>query len=129
MIPKKFFWEENHYFGSTFLVELIDSGISLQKSTACIPFEVLPYCVTNPSEIAWAEFYKRLHCLNVVPRQPERDILDGFDVTCHIKFSGINLKFEIVNPDFEGFEAVRSLINDLTVCDEFPRGLFYQESF
>lgn len=125
MIPKKFFWEEHHYFGSTYLVELIDSGVSLQRSTACIPFEVIPYCVINPTEREWLDFFEILNALNPVPHQPEHEICDGFDVSCHIKFSGLDLKFEIVNPDFEGFDAVRRLINQLTVCDEFPGGLFY----
>ena len=124
LVPKKFFWEEHHYFGFTYLVELVDSGISLQRSTSCIPFEAVPYCVITPSEQQWGQFFNSLRNLNVSPRKPEHEICDGFDVECHIKFRGLNLKFEIVNPDFDGFEETRDLMNQLTVCDEFPLGIF-----
>ena len=37
------------------------------------------------------------------------------------------IKFYIINPDFENFEEFRTLINSLTICDDYPNGLLEQE--
>ena len=119
LVPEKLIWEEHAYF--SYLIELTENGISLQKSTACIPFTIEPYCLVRPSEDQWNRFHQSLLSLNLDPRPPEHPICDGFEVSCHIKFKG--LKFNIVNPEFTGFDELSELVNQLTVCEDHPKGL------
>ena len=123
MVPKKLIWEEHHYFGFSYLVELTEDGISLQKSTACVPFTVEPYSLVRPSEEQWNRFYQSLLSLNLEPRPPEQPICDGFEVSCHIKFRGLRVKFNTVNPEFTGFYELSEIVNQLTVCEDHPKGL------
>ena len=123
MVPEKLIWEEHAYFGFSYLIELTENGISLQKSTACIPFTVEPYCLVRPSEDQWNRFHQSLLSLNLDPRPPEHPICDGFEVSCHIKFKGLKVKFNIVNPEFTGFDELSELVNQLTVCEDHPKGL------
>lgn len=123
MVPKKLVWEEHHYFGFSYLIELTENGISLQKSTECIPFTDEPYCLVSPSEDQWNHFHQSLLSLNLDPRPPEHPICDGFEVSCHIKFKGLKVKFNIVNPEFTGFDELSELVNQLTVCEDHPKGL------
>ena len=123
MVPKKLVWEENHYFGFSYLIELTEDGLSLQKSTGCIPFTVEPYCLVRPTEEQWTRFYESLLSLDLDPTPPEKHICDGFEVSCHIRFKGMKVKFEIVNPEFSGFEELSDLVNQLTVCKDHPKGL------
>ena len=123
MVPQKLIWEEHTYFGFSYLIELTEDGISLQKSTACIPFTVEPYCLVRPSEDQWKSFHQSLMSLNLDPKSPKELICDGFEVSCHIKFKGLKIKFNIVNPDFSGFDELSELVNQLTVCEDYPNGL------
>ena len=123
MVPEKLIWEEHAYFGFSYLIELTENGISLQKSTACIPFTIEPYCLVRPSEDQWNRFHQSLLSLNLDPRPPEHPICDGFEVSCHIKFKGLKVKFNIVNPEFTGFDELSELVNQLTVCEDHPKGL------
>jgi len=123
MIPEKLVWEEHAYFGFSYLIELTENGISLQKSTACIPFTVEPYCLVRPSKDQWNRFHQSLLSLSLDPRPPEHQICDGFEVSCHIKFKGLKVKFNIVNPEFTGFDELSELVNQLTVCEDHPKGL------
>lgn len=123
LVPKKLIWEQHAYFGFSYLIELTEDGISLQKSTACIPFTVEPYCLVRPSEQQWNNFYQSFLSLNLNPKLPEQWICDGFEVSCHIKFKGVKVKFNIVNPDFSGFDELSELVNQLTICGDHPKGL------
>jgi len=68
-------------------------------------------------------FCESLLSLNFDPKPPEKPICDGFEVSCHIRFKGVKVKFVIVNPEFSGFEELSDLVNQLTVCEDHPQGL------
>lgn len=35
----------------------------------------------------------------------------------------MKVKFEIVNPEFSGFDELSDLVNQLTICEDHPKGL------
>jgi hypothetical protein len=122
--PRKFYYEETHYFGRSYLIEWDPMiGLGLQDSSSCIPFIVEPSLVLNPSDSDWKSFETSIEALALEPREPESTVCDGFDVQCHITFRTRLLKFSIVNPDFEGFNEFRDLLNQFTVCSDYPNGL------
>ena len=128
MRPRKFYYEEIHYFGSSYLIEWdAKVGLGLQDSSRCIPFEVESSTVLVPSESDWEKLKTSIEAMGLEPKPPRIPPCDGFEVHCHITFRTTLLKFTIVNPDFEGFTEFRDLINNFTICSDYPDGLFEVE--
>ena len=125
--PRKFRYEEFHYFSEGFLVEWTSRGLEIQRTSACIPFLVHSDVVLKKSPEDFEEFISKVQNLGLKPTNPEELACDGFGVQCHITFYRTLIKFDIVNPDFENFAEFRELINEFTICEEFPLGLFYEE--
>ena len=65
--------------------------------------------------------------LNLKPKDPEEQIMDGFEVNCHIAFNKDLIKFHIINPSFNKFEEFETLVNSLTKCEDYPSGLLHEE--
>ena len=126
-IPRKFRYEEFHYFREGFLVEWTSRGLEIQRTSACIPFLIHSDVVLKKSLEDFEDFISKVENLDLNPTDPEDLMCDGFEVQCHITFYRTLIKFDIVNPDFANFEKFRELINEFTVCEEFPFGLFYEE--
>ena len=124
MKPRKFYYEERAYFGESVLIEWTHRGLELQKSTSCIPFLVGSDICLHPSDEDWNNFVEDLKALDLHPSSPVDFVCDGFEVNCHITFRTTLVKFRIINPDFFGFDRFKLLVNDLTKCQEFPRGIF-----
>ena len=127
MKPRKFYYEETAYFGESVLIEWTDRGLELQKSTSCIPFLIESDICLNPLDEDWSSFVKELKALDLHPSSPVDFVCDGCEVNCHITFRTTLVKFSIINPDFGGFDRFKLLINDLTKCQEYPRGIFDNE--
>ena len=125
MIPKKFLYEETAYMErGTYIVKLENEGLKIQSETSYIP---RPDVVVKPTTREWEDFFNSVVNLNLKPEEPKHLICDGREVKCHITFKKKLIKFYIINPDFENFEEFRTLINSLTICDDYPNGLLEQE--
>ena len=125
MIPKKFLYEETAYMGrGTYIVKLENEGLKIQSETSYIP---KPDVVVKPTIREWEDFFNSVENLNLKPEEPKHHICDGREVKCHITFKKKLIKFYIINPDFENFEEFRTLVNSLTICDDYPNGLLEQE--
>ena len=83
--------------------------------------------IINPSDETWKQFEENARNLNLKPVEPEELILDGMEVECHITFKTKLVQFNIINPDFENYEQLRKLVNELTICDDFPQGVLFDE--
>ena len=123
MKPKNFLYEETQFMGCTYLVELTDIGLELQRSTVCIPFTIGSDIIVKPKPKEWETFFNSVSKLNLKPKKPKDEVLDGFEVKCNVIFEEKMIKFKIINPDFENFENFRNLVNSLTICDEYPIGV------
>ena len=127
MKPKKFFYEEIEYRGYTYLIKLSKGKLKLQKlpvsATLISGFELF----AEPSPQKWKDFFIAVNNLNLNPDEPTEEVLDGFQVECHISFEKDLIKFEIINPRFKNFENFRSLVNSLTICSEYPQGLLFDD--
>ena len=123
MKPRKFIYEEVHYFGKTYLIEWAESRLEIQDSTPCIPYLASPYWI-KPTNEDWARLEKAILSLNLKPTEPEWGATDGMEVQCWITFKTKILRFHIINPDFTGFDELRELLNSFTISDEYPDGLF-----
>jgi hypothetical protein len=121
--PRKFIYEEVHYFGKTYLIEWAESRLEIQDSTPCIPYLASPYWI-KPTNEDWARLEKAILSLNLKPTEPEWEATDGMEVRCWITFKTKILRFHIINPDFTGFDELRELLNSFTTSDEYPDGLF-----
>ena len=125
MAPKKFLYEETIYMArGTYIVKLENEGLKIQSETSYIP---KPDVVVKPTTREWKDFFNSVMNLNLKPEEPQHHICDGYEVKCHIIFKNKRIKFYIINPDFENFEEFRTLVNSLTICDEYPNGLLEQE--
>ena len=125
MAPNKFLYEETIYMGrGTYIVKLENEGLKIQSETSYIP---KPDVVVKPTNREWEDFFNSVVNLNLKPEEPKHRMLDGREVKCHIIFKNKRIKFYIINPDFENFEEFRTLVNSLTICDEYPNGLLEQE--
>ena len=127
MKPRKFYYEEMAYFGESVLIEWTDRGLELQKSTSCIPFLLESDICLHPSDEDWNCFVQDVKALDLHPSSPVDFVCDGSEVNCHITFRTTLIKFSIINPEFHGFEKFRALVNSMTVCEEFPDGIFFDE--
>ena len=125
MAPNKFLYEETIYMGrGTYIVKLENEGLKIQSETSYIP---KPDVVVKPTIREWEDFFNSVVNLNLKPEEPKHLIFDGREVKCHIIFKNKRIKFYIINPDFENFEEFRTLVNSLTICDEYPNGVLEQE--
>ena len=127
MRPTKFFYEEIEYFGYTYLIKLFKGKLKLQKTSVgehiVSGFDIF----AEPSPQNWKDFFIAVNNLNLNPDEPTEEVLDGFQVECHIAFEKNLIKFEIINPMFKNFENFRNLINSLTICSEYPHGLLFDD--
>ena len=125
MAPKKFLYEETIYMGGgTYIVKFENEGLKIQSETSYIP---KPDVVVKPTIREWEDFFNSVENLNLKPEEPKHHICDGREVKCHITFKKKLIKFYIINPDFENFEEFRTLVNSLTICNEYPKGVLEQE--
>ena len=127
MTPRKFKYEETSFYGSNYLVELTERGLEVQQSTSCIPFLKVSDVVVKPTDSEWKIFEENVRSLRLIPREPDEGICDGSQVECHITFRYRLIKFDISNPSFDGFDELKNLINQLTCCSEYPKGVFFDE--
>lgn len=127
LIPRKFYYEETHYFSHEFLIKWTAKGLEVQRASVGMPFLPESDVVIVPSYDQFQKFIAKVLALDLSPQDPEPYICDGFEVNCHITFQNTLVKFDIINPEFHNFAEFRNLINGLTVCDEFPDGLFYDD--
>ena len=125
MAPKKFLYEETIYMGrGTYIIKFENEGLKIQSETSYIP---KPDVVVKPTIREWEDFFNSVENLNLKPEEPKHHICDGREVKCHITFKKKLIKFYIINPDFENFEEFRTLVNSLTICNEYPKGVLEQE--
>jgi len=125
MAPKKFLYEETIYMArGTYIIKLENEGLKIQSETSYIP---KPDVVVKPTIREWEDFFNSVVNLNLKPEEPKHHICDGREVKCHITFKKKLIKFYIINPDFENFEEFRTLVNSLTICNEYTKGVLEQE--
>ena len=125
MAPKKFLYEETIYMArGTYIIKLENEGLKIQSETSYIP---KPDVVVKLTIREWEDFFNSVVNLNLKPEEPKHHICDGREVKCHITFKKKLIKFYIINPDFENFEEFRTLVNSLTICNEYTKGVLEQE--
>jgi hypothetical protein len=109
------------FFSSLKKIEFIDGYLDIQSTTPCIP-----YLIDGPrkrlSDSEWSKVEEAITALNLKPRSGDM-ILDGCGVNCWITFSRRLVKFYIINPEFEGFNELRKIINRLSICEAYPEGV------
>ena len=120
--PRKFFYQETIYFGTTTKIEWTNKGLEVTELERFEYPDQYEGILINPSDKIWEQFEKEVKKLDLSPTEPENFIADGMGVECHITFKTRLVKFDIINPDFKNFENFRNLINRLTICDDFPDG-------
>ena len=125
--PRKFFYQETVYFGTSTKIEWTNKGLNIIEGERLEFPDEFEKITINPSDETWKQFEENLRNLNLKPVEPGELILDGMEVECHITFKTKLVQFNIINPDFENYEKLRELVNNLTICDDFPEGAFVDE--
>ena len=123
--PCKFFYQETVYFGTTTKIEWTNKGLDVTELERFEYPDQHEGILINPSDKTWQRFEKEVKELKLKPTEPEDIILDGMEVECHITFKARLVKFEFIKPDFKNFKKLRNLINQLTICDDFPNGVLF----
>jgi hypothetical protein len=126
--PRKFFFEQSAFMGTTFWIELLnEEKLYLQKSTSCIPFLLSNQTYSKPTFHEWQEFRDGLEAASFT-HLDEVDLCDGTMVEFWCTFYR-RMKFTIHLGDTTELIGLHQLLNPLTVCEEFPDGLFYEEGW
>lgn len=125
IFPRKFFYAEFHYASlATYSVEAVDGRLELHELTGCIPPLINPPSISI-NRARWASIESTIRSLNITSISSDSGICDGMEVKCWITFSKRILKFDAINPCFDGFAELRHSINNITICEAHPSGLFY----
>lgn len=120
-----FFVEITNYMHSQIRIEYKDSLLVMSEGFPTI-HESGPPFKFKPTRQAWNNFQEKFNYLKLKPKS-NRDVCDGFGVDCKIIFPDKKLRFNLPNPDFDGFEELMQLINSLTKCKEYPNGFISNE--
>jgi len=124
--PRKFLYQETVYFGGfTTKIEWTEKGLSVIENEKIFFADKFEGIIINPSDETWEQFEKTVGLLNLNPVDSEYQIMDGVVVDCHITFKTKLVQFNLENPDFKNYEKLRELINELTICDDFPQGALF----
>ena len=126
MKPTIFYYERISYMDSIQLIELIEGKIRLQDTPMGVTI-IDGFVFAEPTQQEWKDFYQSVKNLNLIPKDPEEQIMDGFEVNCHIAFNEDLIKFHIINPRFNKFEEFETLVNSLTKCEDYPSGVLHEE--
>ena len=86
--PRKFYYEEQSYFGSHYLIDLNENDrlrLNVQETSPCIPFLNEPLSIATPTERQWQAFEKKLYSLGLESLS-EEGICDGTWIDIWITF-------------------------------------------
>ena len=126
--PRKFVYEQTAFMGQTYWIELRSSNrLYLQKSTSCIPFFLDCEIFSEPSSNDWGEFREKLECHDFTQLN-EIGLCDGTIVDFWCTFRR-KLKFSIHLGNNSSLLELHKILNPLTVCDDFPEGLFFDDGW
>ena len=123
--PKKFYYEEQSYFGSHYLIDLNENDrlrLNVQETSPCIPFLREPLSIATPTEKQWQAFEKKLYSLGLESLN-EEGICDGTWIDIWITFRK-KVKLSIHLGEYTKLKPLHRALNPLTKCREYPRGLF-----
>ncbi len=124
MKPRKFYYSESSSHGHAYSIEWKNDRLELRQSPCIIhDFDEVEATV-KPSNKDWSNFEQNVKDLKMVPVEPEYLVCDGTVVDVWITFRYRLIKFCVIHPEFEKYDQFRDLINELTVCPKYPRGLF-----
>ena len=121
--PKKFYYEERSYMGTHYLIEMAENNrLNVQETSPGIPFLAEPTSFATPTQKQWTAFEKRLNSMDLESLNEER-ICDGTWVEIWITFTK-RVKVSIHLGDCSKLRPLHFALNPLTMCEEFPQGLF-----
>ena len=123
--PKKFYYEEQNYWGSHYLIDLNENNrlrLNVQETSPCIPFLIEPLSIATPTEKQWEAFEKKLYSLGLESLN-EEGICDGTWIDIWITFRK-KVKLSIHLGEYKKLRPLHLALNPLTKCREYPRGLF-----
>jgi hypothetical protein len=127
--PKKFVYEERHYQSQrSYLIEWRDSRLVMNTSMGGQLIQIKSPSWIEPADAGWVKLKRDILNLCLEPAIPEHEIMDGRGVKFWITFNTRLLKFNIVNLEFDRFEELRSILNNFTICSDYPEGLFNSPS-
>ena len=124
--PRKFQYLEDHYFGNHYEISLVNSQLELVSSSGCIPALADSEVKIQPKESRWKEFQTELSSFDFGNWKDNHGIIDGFGIEVWITFEK-RIEIALLNPNFTEFYRFRTLINNLTKCPDYPRGLLESE--
>ena len=124
MQPRKFIYREHGFFAIHYLIEWRKTGLHAQRQHRGRGPDDCDEAVLKVDGPTWSKFRKQVAALELVPIEPDGEpVCDGLQVECHITFHNRLIKFEHSNPEFTGLYELQELINNLTVCELFRRGV------
>ena len=124
MQPRKFIYREYGFFGTHYLIEWRETGLHAQQQHRFLGPDYCDEAILNIDGAAWSEFKKQVTALELDPVAPDGEpVCDGLQVECHITFNRRLIKFHQSEPEFNGLDSLQGLINDLTICELFPKGV------
>lgn len=127
-IPRKFYFEQSAFMGITYWIDLRDEGkLYLQKSTSCIPFLTDDQTYSKPTNDVWRAFRAGLENSSF-DKLEDDDICDGTIVDFWCTYYR-RIKLTIHLGDTAMLIDLHKLINPLTICEDFPAGLFYDDGW
>jgi hypothetical protein len=124
MDPRKFMYQESSLFATHRIIEWKESRLHTQRQYRSTDPDACDEAFVNIDGKTWSEFQRQVTALELDPIEPDGELIcDGLQVECHITFYRRLIKFEQSEPKFKGLDELQRLINNLTICAIFPKGV------
>ena len=123
--PRKFYYEEQSFMCSHYLIELgKDNKLRLQEtSPGMSPLIESSGFFSSPTPKQWQEFEQKFYSLDLEAMAANEPVCDGTWLEIWITFRK-RVKLSIHLGDDEKLRPLHLALNPLTKCEEYPRGLF-----
>ena len=123
IVPRKLVYQEDSYFGMSYLIKLHSAkSISLQKSAGGTAASFAPIEICYPSELAWTNFKTKIQSFNFKDIRTS-EVLDGCCTDVWVTYYK-RIKFSYIFGDEPELDLIRNIFNPITICEEYPKGLF-----
>ena len=120
--PRKFYYEEQNFMSSHYLIELgKDNKLLLQETSPDMPPLIEAQGISSPSPKQWQEFEQKFYSFNL--EAMNEPVCDGTWLEIWITFRK-RVKLSLHLGDYEKLRPLHLILNPLTKCAEYPRGLF-----
>ena len=125
-VPRKFIYEETSFTGYQYLIELQpDGSLGLMSTYGALPIGLKYLDYSLPSKSTWEVFRREIGNFDYNEFNDEL-ICDGIRIELWVTYRH-KIKFSAISPGYFKLDELKKIINPLSVCYTFSKGIFFEE--